>query len=80
MAEPLARYVLESVNEEQDSEDGGCARILQVWKNPDGTTSKRLFARIQSWDEPTDASVDPAHPEMDGMKGKRVRVTIEVFD
>ena len=56
-----------------ESEDGGCAKILEV-DDSEGEDGNSLFVRIQSWDD------NANHPVMNSMVGKRIRVTIEVLD
>lgn len=57
-----------------ESEDGGCAKILEVDNSAIEFDGDSLFVRIQSWDG------DANHPVMDSMVGKRIRVTIEVLE
>lgn len=55
-----------------DTEDSGCAKIVDV--APDDDQEDGMFVRIQSWSDSTD------HPDFDKMIGKRIRVTIEILD
>lgn len=53
-----------------DVEDRGCAQIYNVFhpiSDDDG-----MFVRIQSWAD------SGKHPEMDKMRGKKIRVIIEI--
>ena len=56
-----------------DVEDGGQAQIYTVFE-PDDSNGDGMFIRIQSWYD------DGVHPDMDKLKGKRIRVTVEVLD
>lgn len=53
-------------------EDSGCALIEDV--GTDGVEDNGVFVRIQSWDETKE------HKDFNALKGKRVRVTIEVVE
>lgn len=53
-------------------EDGGCALIESIGTEGDEETG--IFVRVQSWDETKE------HKDFNALKGKRVRVTIEVVE
>ena len=52
------------------SEDGGQARIIEFGET-EGRDHERLFVRVHSWDE------TKQHPELRGMEGRSVKITIE---
>jgi len=52
-------------------EDGGQAQILTVYGDPD--VDEGVFVRIQSWSEARQ------HSEMEGLVGKKLRITIEAI-
>lgn len=58
-------------------EDGGQAQIAEIGGESDDYADGEsgMFVRIQSWCEG-----GKHHPEMDAIRGKRVRVTIEVVE
>lgn len=55
---------------EVESEDDGQALIAEISDGAD----EGLFVRLQSWSE------SRHHPAMDEMRGKRVRVTVEIVE
>jgi hypothetical protein len=65
----MTRYVLTGVAD-PESDDGGMAEIVEIGTDDDDG----MFVRIQSWSE------EKSHPIIDHMRGKTIRVTIEVFD
>lgn len=56
-----------------DVEDSGCAQIYNLFDPADGE-DEGLFVKIQSWSD------SGKHPDMDKLKGKRIRVTVEIID
>lgn len=56
-----------------DVEDSGQAQIYSVVDLNDDEEDG-MFIKIQSW------SKSGKHPDMDRLKGKRIRVTVEVLD
>ena len=59
--------------ENLDVEDSGCAHIYSFY-DPTDNEGDGVFIKIQSWSD------DGKHPDMDRLKGKRIRVTVEVED
>lgn len=57
--------------EDLRSEDGGCALIEDIEPKEEDDC---LFVRVQSWDETKE------HKDFNALKGKRVRITIEVVE
>jgi hypothetical protein len=53
------------------TEDGGCAKIVNVVDEPD--EEKGIFIRLQSWDESKE------HKDFHQLEGKKVRITIETI-
>lgn len=58
-----------------DCEDAGQAQIITLADENEKDLDEGLFVRIQSWYEKT-----MTHPEMEMLKGKRVKVTIETIE
>ena len=62
-----------------DIEDGGAAQIAEIDTPLQSETphigDESFFVRLHSWNE----SKPPQHPVMDRIKGKKVRITIEVY-
>lgn len=54
-----------------DVEDSGCAQIYNLF-DPADSDDDGMFVRIQSWAD------GGKHPEMDKMRGKKIRVIIEI--
>jgi hypothetical protein len=75
---------------EVDSEDGGQALITQI--DPSigftvesegidvGDEDNGFFVRLQSWSEITKQHRIPEHPFMDAIRGRLVRVTVEIIE
>lgn len=61
--------------ENLDVEDSGCAQIYTVDNlPPESDIDVGMFIKIQSWD------LSHRHVEMQKLKGKRIRVTVEIID
>lgn len=58
-----------------DYQDGGQAQIITLSDDSEEDLDEGLFVRIQSWYEKTQT-----HPEIELLKGKRVKVTIETLE
>jgi hypothetical protein len=58
-----------------EREDGGMALIdTDDFTDEVSGLTDTLFVRLHSWDE------SGAHPEMTALRGKRVRITVEVIE
>lgn len=55
-----------------ETEDGGCAQIGDIVG--DAEVTEGLFVRLQSWSD------SAHHPDMDRLRGHRVRVIIDTLD
>lgn len=64
--------IIEGVIDAVDVEDGGQAQITAL--DGDSEAEEGFFVRLQSW------SPDKRHPVMDRLRGRKVRVTVEVID
>lgn len=67
-------YVVEAVVDDISYEDGGCAAVAEIndWAEGDGDDG--WFVRVQSWSED-----GTNHALVESLRGRRVRVTIEVL-
>ena len=65
---------------EYDSEDSGQS-LNAVINEVGGDANNGMFVRIQSWQDADPKSIDdPIHTEAELLRGKKVRVTVEVID
>jgi hypothetical protein len=75
------KIVLEGLVEVDAMEDGRKAMIASVvdadgnYASGEDSGDGGIFVRLQSWDE--SLPVDDRHRELQGLVGKRIRVTIE---
>lgn len=70
------RYTTEGVLEITSVEDGGQALICEPFPIETGHSDEEngMSVKIQSWDE------DTAHTDLNLIKGKKIRITIEVIE
>lgn len=61
-------------------EDSGCAQIADLDDLESSADDQSFFVRLQSWSDDIDDTDKPLHPTMDSLKGKKVRITVEVLD
>lgn len=53
-------------------EDGGCALIFEGDESGETLGDGCFFVRLQSWDD------NGTHPLMNSLKGKKIKVTVEI--
>lgn len=86
----MIKIVFEGRIERVDEEDGGQAQIVQIDNSvativeshgaDPGDVDNGFFVRLQSWSELTKDHRTTEHPFMDAIRGRYVRVTVEVID
>lgn len=62
-----------------ESEDAGAAQIAYL-EDLESTGTEEFFVALHSWNDEFDDSDKPMHPTMDALKGKKLRITVEVLD
>lgn len=73
MSMETTKFVGECVPVVED-EDRGCALIAEIGPNDDEWETTALLVRIHSWDQAGQ------HAEVERLRGKVVRITIETLD
>lgn len=64
---------------EIEVEDDGAAQIVSL-DDLESTGSEEFFVRLHSFNDDFDDTDKSMHPTMDSLKGKKLRITIEVLD
>jgi peptidyl-tRNA hydrolase len=79
LQEGKMRYVIEDTLTEIEEEDSGYALVGYLDNTGTlGENDGRFFVRLHSTQD--DYDTEPTHPLMDSIRGKRIRVTVEIID